>query len=218
MKHQLRAILIKNLKRQDDFLVEPPVLIPKPKKISKFENKTAYILTSECTIHYINEENTVLLNDLNEFLEQISNIKIQKKETDDSDINILNNKSLSEILDSDNEEGYNLEIVSNRILIYSIHEKGLFYGIQTLIQLIKNAYLSDKELFSIPKTNRNKLFLPKIEIRDVPDLKIRGIAQDISRGQVFTVKNAKRYIKILSHYKMNFYCVYIEFRNQIPNA
>jgi hypothetical protein len=39
---------------------------------------------------------------------------------------------------------------------------------------------------------------------------VRGVAQDISRGQVCTVENAKRYIKILSHYKMNFYCLYFE--------
>ena len=65
--------------------------------------------------------------------------------------------------------------------------------------------------------SKNELILPCMKIRDCPDLKIRGIAQDISRGQVFTIENAKRYIRTISHYKMNFYCVYIEDMFAHPN-
>ncbi len=110
-----------------------------------------------------------------------------------SHVNIEESNDLEGLLDADNEEAYNLEVKDERVRIYSNHEKGLYYGMQTLIQLMKNTRL-----------------IPEIRIRDAPDFKVRGVAQDISRGQVFTIENAKRYIKVLSHYKMNTYCLYLE--------
>jgi hypothetical protein len=214
----LKAVIIKDLKKLEKFLIDIPVLIPKPKTIHRFERNDAFILTSECSISSINIENDkVLFEDLNEILDEISIIKLNKFDIEDSDKEVLDNKSEWDFLDVNNEEGYNLEIFGNRILIYSIYEKGLFYGIQTLIQLIKNVYLLDPNSRRVSKSSIDKLILPEIEIKDVPDLKIRGVAQDLSRGQVFTVENAKRYIKILSHYKMNFYCAYIEDMFAHPN-
>ena len=184
----------------EDFLVEIPILIPKPQKIHKFERNNAFILTSECSLSSIDVDNEkILLDDLNEMISQISIIKVSKVNSEDSDRELLDNKSEWDLLDVNNEEGYNLEIFGNRILIYSIYEKGIFYGVQTLIQLIKNAYLSNPNLASLSKQAIDKFILPELEIKDVPDLKIRGVAQDLSRGQVFTVKNAKRYLKILSN-------------------
>ncbi len=207
----LKAIIIKNLEKLDDSLNEHLVLIPKPKEIKNIEKNKSYVLTAESTFHYLNLDNqNILLNDLNEFLNQISDIIIKNLVPEDSDYELLKNQNESSLLNANNEESYNLEIKDGRIFIYSINEKGLFYGIQTLIQLIKNAFLLDKKLINLPKNERKRFILSEIEIKDVPDLKIRGIAQDISRGQVFTVENAKRYIKIISHYKMNFYCPYIE--------
>ena len=176
------------------------------KEVSKIENNNAYILTNECTIRFINVNNSkILLDDLNDFLGTVSIIKLNQVDADDSDVEFLNNKNERDLLDGNNEEGYNLEIVNSKILIYSIHEKGLFFGVQTLIQLIKNAVLNG----TLPLKKEGPI-LPEISIKDVPNLKIRGVAQDLSRGQIFTVENAKRYLKILSHYKMNFYCAYME--------
>ncbi|MFX1446190.1 MAG: glycoside hydrolase family 20 zincin-like fold domain-containing protein, partial [Promethearchaeota archaeon] len=195
------GILIKNLIKAAKKLNEIPILIPEPKEISNTKNNNAYLLTSECTLCFINVNNSkILLDDLNGFLGTISTIKLNQVDVDDSDVECLSHKNEGDLLDANNEECYNLEIDNNQILIYSTHVKGVFYGIQTLIQLIKNAYLT--KVSSLDKEN---LVLNKIYIRDVPDLKIRGVAQDISRGQVFTVENAKRYIEILSHYKMNTY-------------
>jgi len=206
MKHLLFGVVIKNLNKLDNNLNEIPILIPNPKEVSKIENNNAYILTNECTIRFINVNNSkILLDDLNDFLGTVSIIKLNQVDADDSDVEFLNNKNERDLLDANNEEGYNLEIVNNKILIYSIHEKGLFFGVQTLIQLIKNAVLNG----TLPLKKEGPI-LPEISIKDVPDLKIRGVAQDLSRGQIFTVENAKRYLKILSHYKMNFYCAYME--------
>jgi len=213
MNYQLKAVIIKNLKKLEDLFVETPILIPKPKEIrrGKDEKPDAFILNNDCNISFINISNKKHLNDdLTEILQQLSSIKLKQVDPDDSDNKLLESKIEWDLLDVNNEEGYNLEIINGRILIYGLYEKGLFYGIQTLVQIIKNVYLSNPNIATFSKRAIDKFILPEIEIKDVPDLKIRGIAQDISRGQVFTVENAKRYIKILSHYKMNFYCAYIE--------
>ncbi len=202
----MKAIIIKDLKKLEEFLVEPLILIPKPKIIHRFERNNAFILASDCSICFLKTENEqFLLEELNEALEQFSIIKLKKVDIKDTDKQLIDNKSKWDLLDVNDEEGYNLEIFGNRITIYSLYEKGLFYGIQTLIQIIKNIYLSSPNLTGLSKRSIDKLILPEIEIKDVPDLKMRGITQDISRGQIFSIENAKRYIKILSHYKMNTY-------------
>ena len=138
------------------------------------------------------------------------NIDVKEEAASYLDQRKTDDKSKKDLLDAINEEAYNLNIGKNKISIHSLSEKGLFYGCQTLLQILKNSFLNDKKLLELSKEERNNLLLPEVDIKDVPDLKIRGVADDISRGQVFTVKSAKRYIKILSHYKMNFYCPYIE--------
>lgn len=207
MTNQLKVIILKNLQKSDEIFIDTIdkiILIPTPKEIILSEEKYTFFLTSECDINFINVLNSDLfLSDLNEFLSQISNIKLT--DINDNGDNLEKKLHFKDLLDGKNEEGYNLEINNNEILIYGIHEKGLFYGLQTLIQLLKNGFLIDNKLRKLSIEQINKIILPEIEIRDIPDLKIRGVAQDISRGQVFTVENAKRYIKILSHYKMNTY-------------
>ncbi len=206
MKNLLIGILITDLIKSDKNLNEIPILIPEPKEISKHENNNTYLLTNECTLRFLNVINTkIFLNDLNDFLKIISTIKLNQVDAEDLDIEFLKSKNEGDFLDHNNEEGYNLEIADSRILIYSLYEKGLFFGVQTLIQLLKNAIINTKS-----PHKKNTLKLPEIYIKDVPDLMIRGVAQDLSRGQIFTVENAKRYLKIISHYKMNFYCAYIE--------
>jgi len=207
----MKGILIKDLKKLDDIVIETPILIPDPKEINGLDRNNAFLLNSECSICTIDVDNQkVIHDDINDFLAQTSGVKLKKFNPDINDIQVLENRTKWDVLDINNEDGYNLEISGNRVLIYSIFEKGVFYGLQTLIQLLKNSLLTNKNILSAKKESRDRFILPEVQIKDVPDLKIRGVAQDVSRGQIFTVENVKRYLDILSHYKMNFYCPYME--------
>jgi len=202
MGDQLKILIISELEKQDSKLFHNFLLIPNPKEIKYFDENSAFKITANSNIFLVNVLNEKLfIDDFNDFLASISNIAMNKNHNASYEIeNFLKTKiKIRDLVSIKNEEVYNLEITDGKIIIFSIHERGLFYGLQTLIQLLKNMYLSN-----------NELILPSMKIRDGPDLKIRGIAQDISRGQIFTIENAKRYIRIISHYKMNFYCVYIE--------
>ena len=96
-----------------------------------------------------------------------------------------------------NEQGYIIVSNESRLYIQADSMQGLFYGIQTLIQLLNS--------------NSNKELLPQIAIIDFPLLEIRGVSDDISRGQAATVENLKKFIKTLSHFKINhYYLVYMQ--------
>jgi len=211
MKDKFKALFIKNLTKGPESYGEPLVLIPKPKEITQTGNKNAYSLSSDCVISFVNVHNhAIVINDIYEFLNDNFNINVKQEAASYLDQRKTDDKSKKDLLDASNEEAYNLSIGKNKISIYSLSEKGLFYGCQTLLQILKNSFLNDKSLLESSKEERISLLLPEVNVKDIPDLKIRGVADDISRGQVFTVESAKRYIKILSHYKMNFYCLYIE--------
>jgi len=91
-------------------------------------------------------------------------------------------------------EAYMIALRPERIVITANDPSGMFYGIQTLLELIR---LQGKRLQAM-------------DISDAPDFKLRGISDDISRGQVSTMKNFKKIIRFLARYKMNVYMPYIE--------
>ena len=99
------------------------------------------------------------------------------------------------------DQSYSLEINTHGIRIKSVSPRGIFYGAMSLIQLL------DKSTHET---------LPSVNIIDWPDMKIRGVSDDISRGQVSTLKNFERIIKFIARYKMNTYMPYIEDMIKFP--
>jgi hexosaminidase len=93
-------------------------------------------------------------------------------------------------------EGYLLHIDSQKIHIIGTTDRGIFYGVQTLLQLMKK--------------KGGNIYLPQVIIQDYPLFKIRGISDDISRGQISTLADFKKIIRQLAAYKINFYLPYIE--------
>lgn len=201
----MKFIVIPALKNAGRADYENLNLIPRPQNIKNLNYHDTFELHSENEIFFVNcKKKDLIFNNLVEQMSQYSENEFKKANGKISDRELLDSYDSSNLLSKENEDAYNLEISDNKILIYSLSERGLFYGVQTLIQIIKNAYLHSQ------KGNKKSLNLPELSLEDAPDLDIRGVAQDVSRGQVCTVENAKRYLRILSHYKMNFYCLYME--------
>lgn len=87
------------------------------------------------------------------------------------------------------EEGYILSTTDNGIEMNASHPAGLFYAIQTLLQLVQ--------------THPNgTMSLPAVSIEDAPRFTWRGAMLDVAR-HFFPVEDIKRYIDLISHYKMN---------------
>jgi hexosaminidase len=87
------------------------------------------------------------------------------------------------------EEGYELSITTDAIQVRAACPAGLFYGVQTLRQLL-------------PVNPSATLSLPVVSIRDIPRFEWRGTMLDVAR-HFFGVEDVKRYIDLISHYKMN---------------
>jgi len=89
------------------------------------------------------------------------------------------------------KEGYNLKIAPNSITISAEAINGLFYGIQTIYQLLPNG---------IPNNEPAKIDC--CEIEDKPRFLWRGMHLDVSR-HFFDVSFIKRYIDFLAIFKYN---------------
>jgi len=85
-------------------------------------------------------------------------------------------------------EGYKLIITPQQVLI-SGKGAGLFYGIQTLIQLM-------------PQDRAAAVKLPCVEITDYPRFAYRGMMLDVCR-HFFSVEMVKKYIDLMAAYKLN---------------
>lgn len=93
-------------------------------------------------------------------------------------------------------EAYILQIKPGNVEIVAYEDAGLFYGIQTLKQLLRS--------------NRVGNTLPCMTITDWPSLRYRGWMDDISRGPIPTVDFVKKCIRTMAEYKQNYFTLYTE--------
>lgn len=88
------------------------------------------------------------------------------------------------------DEGYKLSVTTNQIIIQANQPKGLFYGVQSLLQTLP-----------VIRTNQT-LQIPCMDITDYPRFKWRGMMLDVSR-HFFSPQLVKEFIDLLATYKMN---------------
>ncbi|MBA2500148.1 MAG: family 20 glycosylhydrolase [Chitinophagaceae bacterium] len=93
-------------------------------------------------------------------------------------------------------EGYKLTVTSSGISIFANQPAGLFYGMQTLLQLFPPEILSKKKVHIV------KWEIPLVEITDYPRFGWRGLLLDVAR-HFFTVQEVKDFIDQMAAYKYN---------------
>lgn len=95
-----------------------------------------------------------------------------------------------------NTEGYQLIANSNGVQITAASNKGLFYGLQSLLQLLPPEIESGNIVKNINWT------LPNITINDQPRFPYRGMHLDVCRHFV-PVKNIKKHLDMMAMLKLN---------------
>ncbi len=98
-------------------------------------------------------------------------------------------------------EGYLLDADSKHIWVAGTTGPGLFYGVQTLRQLLRP---------SEGKRGAKQMLCPAVTIKDWPAMRWRGVHDDISRGPVTTLAYMKQQIRTIAEYKLNLFALYIE--------
>jgi hexosaminidase len=93
-------------------------------------------------------------------------------------------------------EGYKLSVTPKNIVIKANKPAGLFYGVQTLLQLLP------KEIESATLVNNVQWTVPAVEITDYPRFGWRGLMFDVSR-HFFTKKEVMQFIDDMVRYKYN---------------
>jgi hexosaminidase len=93
-------------------------------------------------------------------------------------------------------EGYQLTVTPDSVRVTANGPAGLFYGTQTIRQLLPVAIESEMGV------DRNTWTIPALTITDYPRFAWRGAMLDVAR-HFFTVREVEQYIDLLAMYKMN---------------
>ena len=166
--------------KQETIQLKEIGIIPKP--LFQEINKGVFVLDEN--IRFISDTE---LNEVSDYLKLYIEENYQVSFTPQKEskkIVFTSNDSIS------NEEGYELKIEENSILIASKNSKGAFYAVQSLLQLMPI------------KSNGLAIAIPCLELQDEPQFKYRGMHLDVGR-HFFSVDFIKKYIDLIARLKMN---------------
>jgi len=183
-------------------------LIPQPQILVRGD--ATFALTPEKLVYIVNPDDTALLFDVNEFFREVKQdlgFDMNYGQTVKKASLLVGypgqDKKFDKIaepyirkLDQCGKEGYVLHIDQERLILVANNDTGLFYGVQTLRQLVRG--------------NRSGDRIPALDITDWPALKYRGWQDDISRGPIPTMEFLKAEIRRMSYFKMNIFTLYTE--------
>ena len=183
-------------------------IIPSPQDVS-YLTTGYFVLDESCVLlDNENEEISRIINILKNDIQEITGLDLEiskkkKKKYVTFELirpsSFLNYDSLTKIQTLRINQGYNIIIKDKFIHISASTPKGLFYGAQSLKQLIRHQLLTE-----------NNLNIPCYDIFDYPSLEYRGWMDDISRGPIPTTDFIKEQIRRLAEYKFNFFNLYTE--------
>ncbi|MBK8946863.1 MAG: family 20 glycosylhydrolase [Ignavibacteriae bacterium] len=167
-------------------------IIPEPKSVEVQNGE--FIINDETKLIYDNEFGNIdnILTYVNNHLTKSSGAEIKTAVGSNVNENSIYFKFDKNIT---NEEGYQLQSNTDGITISASSNIGIFYGVQTLLQLLPT------EIFSQSKIDFD-LIIPCINISDEPRFKYRGVHLDVGR-HFFTKEDIKKYIDYLAMHKIN---------------
>jgi len=93
-------------------------------------------------------------------------------------------------------DGYELNVLSDHIVVSANNETGIFYALQTLRQMMRMDALPNA------KDQLRNWSIPTVSILDYPQFTYRGMHLDVCRHYM-PVEFVKKYIDLLAYYKMN---------------
>lgn len=163
-------------------------IIPQPVSVKITKGATNFIIDKNTEIiASVDLSNSALF--LQNYIQQYYNLNLRIVPNSTSEKNIIKLEVISRMIKDFNE--YELTSNNEQIKVYACSENGIFYGTQTLIQLI-------------PERKSQLLEVPAVSINDYPRFGYRGMHLDVSR-HFFDVAFVKRYIDYLALHKMNYF-------------
>ncbi len=173
------------------FAQNPAVsIIPQPVELKI--STGSFTLTKASTITYNKSEARKVTEMLTSKLNTSTGFDFRPQMSKTGDIQLNLNESPNQQL---GKEGYTLESTTKGVVISANQPAGLFYGMQTLLQLLP------KEIESKTIVKANWL-IPSLKVTDYPRFGWRGIMLDVSRN-FFSKEDVKKYIDEMVRFKFN---------------
>ncbi|MCG8578644.1 MAG: family 20 glycosylhydrolase [Bacteroidales bacterium] len=166
-------------------------VIPQPAELS--QSSGTFVLNQTTQWVTQNEVTASLVKFFSKKLKESTgfDLKTTKNEPSSNFISLNINTSMP-----GGKEAYALSVTKDFIYISGGSEQGVFYGLQTLLQLLPPDIESPKV---VNKTGWN---VPVIEIKDHPRFKWRGMHLDVCRHFV-PVENIKKHLDMMAMFKLN---------------
>ncbi|MCM5661376.1 family 20 glycosylhydrolase [Galbibacter mesophilus] len=163
-------------------------ITPKPQKITVEDN--SFKLSKETSIIFNTEETKAIAEF---FIDKIAShtglsISLAGESQTENTIQLVLDDALEV-----NNEGYRLSISKENILVKAKTNQGLFYGMQSLLQLLP---------ISLESYHLDAIQLPTGTVTDEPEFSWRGWHLDVSR-HFFSVEEIKKQLDVLALFKIN---------------
>ncbi len=168
-------------------------LIPQP--VSLAEGNGSFIVPTNLSLIFSkNDEVKKIAEHFSKQVSLATGYKITSKEGTAASANsILLSLSADKTIP---DEGYRLKVTKTGVTLIAKKPAGIFYGIQTLLQLLP------PDIQSKLPNDRKGWTIPAVTIEDHPRFGWRGLMLDVSR-HFFTVAQVKDYIDQMVKYKFN---------------
>jgi hexosaminidase len=174
----------------------PPEIAIIPEPVSLVKKEGYFILPKNVTIEAVGQEEMVhVANYLQEKLSAATGsfVTTVMKPLETAQIKLILNSRPNAAIGA---EGYTLSVSSTSVTIRANKAAGLFYGVQTLLQLLPKEIESKEVIEDIDWK------VPAVDITDYPRVGWRGLMFDVAR-HFFTKEEVKQYIDAMVRYKYN---------------
>ena len=169
-------------------------IIPRPASIKQPRIAAKFSITPTTQIVLEGSNLQGVAEILNDYLQQFYHFKLNTVKTlSGSNAIVLN----YDRLDNPLRGAYEMTVNNKGIYIGGDNDEGVFYGVQTLIQLLPVDFTSQD-------SRPEKLEIPYVSIQDYPRFEYRGMHLDCGR-HFFPVSFVKKYIDYIALHKMNYF-------------
>ena len=167
-------------------------IVPYPRQVETTDARMPWRGTVTIAVASNDPEDRFAAGLLAEEMESAAKVKVRVSGGSSGQIILMRKKAPSDSGAELGDEGYRIEAGAKSVRVTARTAAGIFYGVQTLRQMIEPTGI------------------PAASISDWPAMRWRGLHDDLSRGPVPTTDYIKRQIRTAAEYKINLYSFYIE--------
>jgi hexosaminidase len=173
---------------QNLLIAQKITIVPEPAEMDMPRKAGSFIISASTKINLSGSGMEATATFLNEYIQKLYGYKLPVVQNGTGNGITLKYKKMGYKFPG----AYTIEVNKKGISISGDNETGVFYAVQSLLQLLQAS------------ENSNQPGVPFVHIKDYPRFSYRGMHLDVSR-HFFNVEFVKKYIDYLALHKMNYF-------------